>query len=381
MKKRIILYFTILCIPALTHAQVRFEPGYFIDNGGKKKTCLIKNVNWDSSPEKFNYLLTDNGEVIAVKLKSVKEFGIINKFVFKRFVLKSDTLMLQELVRGAASLYSCSYKGVKRYYYNNSAKEITELINNKPTDIPYSNQLYENLNCKNTTLKKIKDIEYRQADLVQYFISYNKCVKSEYFSLYDQSLGKIEKNAVRVNLRAGISRNTLSLEYLPNVFFDGEFSNKISPQFGFEMEVLFSKSKRRWAIAFEPNISIYKNSIIFPEAFASTSDEGIVNYTSYEISFVGRRYFDLSKQSKWFVNGGVSVGVSGSSTVVIEGLTDLETGSILRGALGAGVRYKDKFYVELRQMTNDDWFKKDEDSWSTKFGETSLLIGLMILSN
>ena len=44
-------------------AQIEFEKGYIVDTLNVKTDCLIKNVDWRSTPSAFEYKLTEDSEI------------------------------------------------------------------------------------------------------------------------------------------------------------------------------------------------------------------------------------------------------------------------------------------------------------------------------
>ena len=89
MQKHLIITLTFL-ISLSGFSQIKFEPGYFINNDGVKTNCLIKNLDWKDNPTRFIYKLTENDANTTLTIDSVQEFGVINESVFKRFIVKID---------------------------------------------------------------------------------------------------------------------------------------------------------------------------------------------------------------------------------------------------------------------------------------------------
>ena len=132
----IFLLMVLMALPAM--AQIKFEQGYFIDNSGEKTTCLIRNLDWRGNPEKFQYKLAEEEEVISIGITQVQEFGIGDQFKFQRFKVMIDrssdltselssqrapeftdeTLFLKVLTEGAATLYQYEGSNIRRFYFS-----------------------------------------------------------------------------------------------------------------------------------------------------------------------------------------------------------------------------------------------------------------------
>lgn len=60
-----------VCYTFHASAQIRFEPGYFIDTANQKTECFIKNVDWKNNPTRFDYKLSENGELKTAEISKV----------------------------------------------------------------------------------------------------------------------------------------------------------------------------------------------------------------------------------------------------------------------------------------------------------------------
>lgn len=65
-------------------AQTKFEKGYFITTTDKKVECLIKNEDWINTPEKIQYKLNENSQIITIKKSSLNKLQIEGKILLER---------------------------------------------------------------------------------------------------------------------------------------------------------------------------------------------------------------------------------------------------------------------------------------------------------
>jgi hypothetical protein len=150
MKPYLLLFLTAL-LSLNAYSQIKFEKGYFIDNGDQKMDVLIRNVDWRSNPSEFECKLSADGAPKNASIKSVKEFGIADGARFVRHTVnvdrssgniknlsedrnpefKEEELFLKLLVEGKANLYSLEDGNITRYFYSKDDSEIIQLIYKK----------------------------------------------------------------------------------------------------------------------------------------------------------------------------------------------------------------------------------------------------------
>ena len=404
MKRLSILLTALFGISFLATAQIRFEPGYFIDNEGVKTTCLIKNVGWSNNPEKFTYLISENGDVMFKDLTEVQEFGLVNDIRFKRFIVEidqstnrltdlsksanpeyvTDTLFLKELVKGEINLFGYRNGDFNRYFYTTPDLDITQLVYKKykkngsvATNEQYLTQIFLDVNCKKEPASKIQKVKYIQTDLVAYFIEENKCRNSDYFSTYEVKSDLETDRGLRLNLRAGVTNASFVMDYLPARTFDADFGSQIIPRVGAEMEVSFPDTNNKWAFILEPYYTSYKEELILPNSPQATTDEAMIDFTSIEISAGIRYYVFFNSKSKLFANVGFSFGITGNSMISIERVVDFPINSGLRGNIGIGYNYNDRFYLELRQNSPYSLITRAPE-WETQYKSMALVLGVRL---
>lgn len=114
----------LFCV-AISHAQMIFEKGYFINNAGVKTSCYVEDAK--KTPEELHYKIqSDTEEILSKNITEIQEFGIDSSMTFRRFkvridrssddvnklgkskspVFSEETLFLKLLVSGEASLYA-----------------------------------------------------------------------------------------------------------------------------------------------------------------------------------------------------------------------------------------------------------------------------------
>lgn len=208
MKNLIVL---LVLVSTGAFAQIRFENGYFIDNSNNRKECLIRNKGWNNNPVSFQYRDTEESPVTELTIDNVKEFGV-GKFVkyvranvdvdrssemlqartrFKEPVFTNEKLFLKVLYQGRNALYEYVDSGLQRYFYLNNDK-ILPLIHKVYTSVAapgdgqvypeetrhnntYLVQLWKDVKCPDTKMKRVEKVEYNQRSLMKYFQEVNSC--------------------------------------------------------------------------------------------------------------------------------------------------------------------------------------------------------------
>jgi hypothetical protein len=88
--RKIFLCVLITIFSFKSYSQIKYEPGYYVDNSGNVVNCLIKNTDGKTIRRDLpiNYLQSQTTE--KERLKISPEFSVINKFRFKRYSVDID---------------------------------------------------------------------------------------------------------------------------------------------------------------------------------------------------------------------------------------------------------------------------------------------------
>ncbi|HAT70169.1 MAG TPA: tRNA modification GTPase, partial [Flavobacteriaceae bacterium] len=210
MHKKILIYF-ILLIGYNSYSQSDFEKGYIINNSDNKTSCLIRVSDWFSSPINFEYKLTEESKPIKITTKSIKEFSSLNNFKYERQTVDIDrssdqikklnydntpkfieeTLFLEVLVEGKATLYKYEEGNLIRYFFKTENQQIEQLIYKRykstinssiKENNQFKQQLYTSLSTSNRSVSSFENIDYTQRDLLKIFEEFNNESGSDYTS-------------------------------------------------------------------------------------------------------------------------------------------------------------------------------------------------------
>ncbi len=385
------------------YSQVTFEPGYFIDNSGKKVDCIIKNIDWANTPISFNYKLLEDDELLTASISTTKEFSIINKIKFIREVVDIDKstsdinklnndrnpdfvskkVFLKVLVEGKSRLYSYKKGNLIRFFYRIDNSDIKPLIhklflvdgNQISSNNAYQQELWNNLKCADITSNSVKNTPYQENRLVSLFKRYNDCVGGESYSFNE----KEKRDLFNLSIRIGLRNNTFRMER-PNLDRELDYGSMLSFRVGLEAEFILPFNNNKWSIVAEPIIQSFKSSTETTNIVATnnfSTNEATLDYNSIELPIGIRHYFHINSNFKIFANALYSLNLKNTSKIDFDIIGDLELSKVSFGTVGVGFVLKEKINLEIRHG-----FKRD-NLWNSQrfesdYSHTSLIIGYNI---
>lgn len=403
MKFRLlIIFFLLFTFSAIS--QNDFESGYFIKNDGSRVECLIQALNWSKNPVTFRYRLLENSDTETGKIENVKEFGVGKSTKYIRATVNIDqssdavanltydrnpvfleeTIFLQVLVDGKASLYFTSQETRNKYYVSFNNSEIEQLIYKRylisaskiGKNERYKQQLATTLICEKLSEKDFENLQYKIKELSHIFETYNSCVKSDYVSFEKIKERKIEqekdkyKGKLNLSLRPGV---TFFSYYITSDIQRENFDNKTGYRMGLELEYLFPSKKRKWAIFIEPSYYNYESqrTIKYVDFFSIQKYTTVnVKKNSIDILTGPRYYFHLGEKSSIFIDASllIDTNINSETTSSDEDSFDRGGNIDLGNSFGLGYRYKEKLSLQFRY-----------NNYMSTFSSTSIVLGYNFL--
>ncbi len=400
--KKFFFLFTLLLFTKHV-SQIKFEPGYIIDDSGKKTEVLIRDLDWLNTPKEFDYKMLGSDKVINGNIKDIKEFGLKNYSYIRETVdidrssenfsflsttekpsFTSETLFLKKLIEGKATLYVYKEKNMTRFFYTLNTTTPTQLVykaykvdeNSVSYNNQYREQIKDDLNC-NISESEISKIQYNINALEKIFIKYNQCADGSF--VYDKKQNKENhRNWFNITIKPGISQSKFSLNSAQRTDINENFDNEFSFRLGLEFEYVLPFNNGNWTIILEPYFTSYKTSKTGESAriySPSIIEERSVNYTGIQLPIGMRYYLPIGKKSKLFANASFSLPLYAKTEIDYEFNTDFNSKSASsKLEFGIGYRYFNKLSAELRLHTKQDLISK-EANFSSNLQTISLILG------
>lgn len=307
-------YFTYM---AISHAQVKFEDGYFIDETGQTVLCLIRNQDRQQNPTSFDYRLLPDSPIIRAELADVLEFGIKDVSQFLRATVAMDlvevrldklddqmepkleerTVFLRTLIAGAATLYEFNEEEHKIYFLQNANGKPEQLVQKKYrrdaavlTNNLFRKQLATALECDFFREINLSQIAYDRKDLVGVFRGFNECVGADFVD-YTAVAGS--GSQYHLGLRPGLGLTAIAID--ASAGRNVNFGEKITFRLGVEAELVLPFNQGKWSVLLEPTYVAYSN------AGSRGTIRGEVDYAGLEVS-VGVRYRIFLPKGQVFIN-------------------------------------------------------------------------------
>ena len=357
MQKSLITLFTIIVVfhSHFAVAQVEFVPGYFIDENGQKITCQIKDLGKEEIPSTLIIRRQVSSETEKIKTERLQEFQIGNRQYVKFMIdvdrnatdltfisenrkadLKADTIFLQSLILGEASLYRF-YEGDQRIFFlQKKGAQPFQLIRKyykivgKDTyeNNEYRQQLRNNLPCSAITMGELEKLKYKTNDMVRLVKKYNTCVSST-IEEFKTPIGRWKiQGAAKVGIRIA------ELDFLSGEIFPTE----TTLQGGFEIEAFLPVKKEKWSFFLNPTYNNYQIAL----------DGQFADYRSIVFSLGVRHHFYLNDDVDLFINAATNQQVFISNDATIRRNSFTLEGQSFNLAAGGGIKWKDRFILEYR---------------------------------
>ena len=392
-----ILGLLLIFVSSSASAQILFKPAYYINNSGEKIQCLIKDVEWKSNPTSFEYKITEDTSIQIAKIENVQEFQIENypKYIRKTVkmdrwdvfspvteeresIYKTETLLLKEVVKGAANLYAYADGSLTTYFYEVNEQPIRQLIRknyitidaigNKRsfTNNMFKRQLYGDLKCEGITENQAKNVNYFEGDFVRFFDKYNSCMG------ISTEVAESGKTKIHLTPRLGFVQNSLDVSYQTNSDYNYNFGNKSQVRIGLEAEVVLPFNRYKWALLVEPVYTAFK-----AEGDGTIYTDNI-DYKAIDFQLALRHYMFLNNDSQIFVNAGVVYPLKINDVLYAPARQSLqlELKAQSQILLGAGYRFK-KISAEVRYLGNQN-LMASLDVWEAKYTSLAFVLGYQI---
>ena len=396
-----ILFFLTILLPEYYAQSSEFKKGYIISESGEKTTCFIKDEDWTTNPEQFEYKLSkESSDVRTGKLSDIKLFAVEDEFKYEKVTVKMDkdlvatkigeeyaqlnykeqTLYLNKIVEGKVNLYFYQQDRLEIFFINEEGSDVIEQLehktyyeekfrkNSERNNNNYRKQLYDTFDSRAFDRDKLKSVEYDLNDMLDLFIDYN--VGSDNFRV------NYVKNKIRINVYAKIGVNSSSLLVQGNLF-KAKFPNDINFRIAGEFEVVMPFSKGKWSVFVSPGYQTYSNdgeNVNLPEDLPDEAFEmeTSIDYSSLEIPIGFRRYFTFGDSDiKLYASAAYVFDITINDDIFINDIEqEVVPDAGFNYMLGAGVRYND-LGLEFLYFTDRDLLS-ESNSFSSNYQNIAL---------
>ncbi|GGX10509.1 hypothetical protein [Aquimarina muelleri] len=395
----LLLLFYLFFIPTIT-AQNIYESGYFIDNDGNRKECLIKKISWKQNPTEFTWKKTISSSPSIGKIKDYKEFGVGQDYIFKRYIMKFDLrgdnigkstksknpelkikkVFLRVILKSEASLYQYSENDVHRFFYTSKDTPYPDLLIYKTYYIPddskkagkkvipkantqFKEQLQQYVNCRN---QDVGELTHSQRDLKNYFSDYNNCkgAKIEY-------IVKRKISQTKVGLIASLDFVSFSHPSEFNLNQTVTYDNTLATKYGIYLETFIPFYKVDLSFFLE---STYRAFSTQQNNAAGTITPLTLDFKSINVALAPRFHVYLSSDFELFFEGGLSVDHDLGTKSVFNSVEKITLDYFYGGGFGVG-----RFKVGYRIYTDKNIAKSETLSTSlsnSKLSTSSLYISI-----
>ena len=335
--RKIFLCALITILSFKSYSQIKYEPGYYVDNSGNIINCLIKDDGRKNNPKNFTYKLSAESKPQKGKIEDISEFSVINKFKFKRYSVdidrsseelnnmsydkapefKNEQLFLKTLFEGKANLYFYEDGNSPRYFYSVDNSNPKQLIfksylietNMVAKNYEFRNQLRDSLQCQSSSITGIEKIEYNEHDLIEFFTNYSQCHNSKTVTYH---IRKESKKSFSLAIRPGVNISNLIISNVLTNTGQINFGSKASLRLGVQGEFILPFNKGKWAITVEPTFQYYKNETV------SNDKSFKAEYKSIQFPIGITHFFFLNDKSKLFLNASFLLDIPFDSKIELE---------------------------------------------------------------
>lgn len=400
----------IVLISFTSYSQIKFEPGYFIDNNGKRYEVLIRNLDWRATPESFEYRTAENSEIRNATKENVQEFGVEGYPKYERHNVKIDrssdntgslsrtrsaefneeTLFLKVLLEGDASLYQYTGSDVERYFYSVNTSGPDQLVykvyqvgNTRRKNNLFRQQILNDLQCEDIDESDVKHLNYSRSDLEKVFRKYNECTGSGSVAIGRESA----EGAFNLSIKAGVDFSSLTMSRTATHFSTGgdlDYGNRISLQAGIEAEYVLPFNKNKWALFVAPSYRSYTAEVNYhyvPQIPNYNTDIE-VDYMFVAVPLGARHYLYLNDFNRLFISAAYVVNFDFGSSIMIEreafatqNVLDVNSRDNLQ--LGLGYSLADRYSIEFQYGFGREVISGP--SWTSDFSHFSFVIGYNFL--
>jgi len=331
MRKALTLLLLFMC--AASFSQIKFEPGYFIDNNGSKASCLIRNLAWKNNPASFEYKTDESSATATGTISNIREFSV-SGYTFRRHIVDIDrssaslqsmdinkepkflkeTLFLKVLVEGKATLFSYEDGNLIRFFFTDENSVVPQQLVHKQYLVDgavaqnnqFRVQLFNSMKSILSKVDRFKNVDYTEEDLVKIFTEYGGVEGKESTNFTtDQN-----RSTFHLKVTGGVNFTQLKIFYYDgteNVTLQEE-KPVVAP--GLEAEVVLPFNNRKWSLFVNPSYQQFNSLSSVATSNANINNEWKIEYKFIDMPIGVRHYMFLTNKAKLFIDAAFVLGIN-----------------------------------------------------------------------
>jgi hypothetical protein len=413
MKK--ILTYLLLSLTTTFFAQKGFQKGHYISNSGEKIIGLIKIHDLNDTPQYFDFKISSESQIERKTIENTKEFKINNTIKLIKTTVKFDRsnnktkyltsnkysdlkeqkIFLEVILENNASLYKFREGDLIKFFFKLDNKDIEYLVFKKylktnnivANNNQYKQQLFQSFKNANITVNNLKKTYYNQKDLLRIFETYNNNLGFK--NIYKKKKEKLEYN---FTIKALINYTSLNVtsDFSSAGPLDLNFKNQTNFGIGFETEVFFPLTMKKWSIFIEPSYRRFQgieNQTVTLGSIRKVSTTQEISYNSIEIPLAVRFYYYVNNKNSFYINPLINTSIPFNSVyktitnvnlINMDDVTNPKMITSLNFGFGIGYKYNQKISLELRYKSPSNIFSVKDPYYESKLNNIALIFGYSI---
>lgn len=372
------------CVISFSYAQVRFEPGYYLNNANAKVDGLIRDLAWKDNPDFIDFKASENAEPLKITISELAGFEVGNS-AYRRFTVEVDlsssalpdltnnpnprfskkTMLLRQLVSSEISLYEYVSANETRFFIakGNAVpeqlvfREYLDANNRVAQNNSFRQQLYAALQFRGVPKSDFEKLRYSRGQLVNLF---------EKAGLKSTAAPVADRSRFRLGVSAGV--NAAKFRAVSSNDFDMDDIRMSSTVFaiGIEAEFFFPFNKNKWSVFLNPTYQSF-------EAENSGAETSSLDYSFIDTPLGVRYYMFLNNRLSVFIDAGpgITLGANGSFDYqYLSTQRSLDLNHSLYAFGGIGVSWGD-FAAELRYRGNHNPLSSYQ-TWNSSFSSVGI---------
>lgn len=381
------------------------QPGYYITKDKKTVKGYFKTADFTNS-DLLMFSETEDGKPEKLATDRISEYGIDGQYRLVKTTVNIDrsttnyttartntiadwveqTVFLNVIVQGKASLYSYDSEWGTKYFYSVNGERPAQLLyrvykltdGRKAESFEFRSQLYANLKCDGQLVSDFLNVKYNRDELTAVVQNYNKCNNAENLAFENETGHKLTG---KYSVFAGVQSTTFSVE---NSVVKLDKGTDVNFSIGAEASLVMPSKKYEFFVRVEYEKVTGKSSgtIYMPSHRIDIDNElegGLLNVMiGPRFSFINTDKHNFFGDVAFGLSNGLGditetyVATTNGGTKGAEVKTVYDLGSTFSINAGVGYMFAGKYGAVLRYEIPRNFDFDQEASYKSKVGRIGL---------